>query len=76
MRSSLRLLRSLGQRSGPGINQIFQMPMGKDFISGDLHVVNAQVADMLMEDQQRDSGVRHVNRHLDGALFYVSRTCI
>lgn len=51
------------------------MPMGKEFISGDLHVVNAQVADMFEEDQQRDSGVRHRNRHLDGALFHVLRTC-
>jgi len=72
----LRLLLSLGQRSRPGINQILEIPWGKEFISGDLHEVNAQVAGMLMEDQQRDSGVRHRNRHLDGALFHVLRTCI
>lgn len=76
VRSSLRLLRSLGQRSGPGINQILKIPWGKEFISGDLHEVHAQVADMFAEDQQRDSGVRHPNRHLDGALFHVLKTCI
>ena len=69
--SILRLLRPLGLRSRPGIIQIPQSPMGKRVYIRDLHEVNAQVAGIFVEDQQRDSGVRHPNRHLDGALCHV-----
>ena len=55
---------------------MLKIPWGREFIPGDLHEVNAQVAGMFAEDQQRDGGVKHRNRHLGGALFHVSRTCI
>lgn len=55
---------------------MLKIPWGREFIPEDLHEVNAQVAGMFAEDQQRDSGVKHRNRHLGGALSHVSRTCI